>query len=533
MNNQSHYVSDYCTLMFWTPVDWAQRMSNRKETADQSTCKPMENTLAEEPQARIQKIHQEGSKSTYVIIVNKDCLKSDSALKSLVNTKQAPASTHGRILPRRSLLQTSDVKKKLTILSDREFDSPTDSSTATRSLIKPNPKPEDVKLNLSHINDEEYDSGLSSSSVFLKSEQSSSAFDSAIETDMSKNSSFEPTSRSLLSNLDSMKMNAYVIPSPLSTQQTRSEETQHAFQVVNSKTTSKLAYNTPVSTNKNVAYPTARKIIHVPDSNAAECAKTVKKTIHYTSQAVPLAHKSIGTPVSLGYQRPINPNAVPVFSDISPIQAGGDNRFSPLTMGTFVPVAPSPKAYYAGDNKGPFTSTPVDTNPRITHLKHESSTHRPVYIIQPPFKKKSEPNASTASIAPLDTGKAGPVRPAFSDVSVSELENNSSGFVSASDSLEKTESTSYIQIIDVRSLVESKDDEDSWDMKPEFFSQTDSVKDSVSSAAGSVVSKSEDVGVKQEDGESQDTGLELECEAEPSVTSSQESEPGENVDDKG
>ena len=505
-------------------------MSNRKEAIDQTTYTQMESSLDEEPHARIQKIHQEGSKSTYVIIVNKDSLKSDSALRSFVNAKKAPASTgsHGRTLPKKSLLKTSDVNKDLTGLGDREFDSPTDigsATTATRSLLKPNDKPEDVKLNLSQLEDEEYDSGLSSSSVFLRSEQSSSAFDSAIETDMSQNSSFEP-SRSLISNSSNMKMNSYVIPSPLTTQSTRNEETQHAFQVVNSRNTSKSAYNNPLSSDTAFAYPTPRKIGHIPDSNAAENGKPVKKTIHYMSQAVPLANKSIGTPVSLGYQRPINPNAVPVLSNISPIQAGGDNNFSPLSMGTFVPVAPSPKAYCAGDNIGPYTSTPVDQ--RIAHLKHESSSHRPVYIIQPPFKKKSDTLVSAAATASTEPVNSESVKPVFSDVSSSEHGNNSSGFVSASDSLEKPESTSYIQIIDVRSLVGSKDAEESWNSKRE----TDSVIDSVSSVTSSVVSESGD-GVHQEDRESRDADLLPECEPEPSVTSSQEAETGENVEEKG
>ena len=507
-------------------------MSNRKEHIDQTTHTQMESNLSEEPHARIQKIHQEGSKSTYVIIVNKDSLKSDSALKSLVNPKKTSVSagSHGRILPRKSVLKTSNVNHKdLTGQSDREFDSPTEtgsSTTAARSLLKPKSKPEDVKLNLSHIDDEEYDSGLSSSSVFLRSEQSSSAFDSAIETDMSRNSSFEP-SRSLLGNSGNMKINSYVIPSPLTTQPARNEETQHAFQVVNSRNTSKLAYNNPLSGETALAYPTPRKIAHISDSNAAENGNSVRKTVHYMSQAVPLANKSVGTPVSFGYQRPVNPNAVPVLSNISPIQAGGDNNFSPLSMGTFVPVAPSPKAYCSGDNIGPYTSTPVDINQRIAHLRHESSSHRPVYVIQPPFKKKSDANASTSITPSTDTVNAESRKTNLNNESHVETSNNSSGFVSASDSLEKPETTSYIQIIDVRSLVGSKDVDDSWGSK-----QADSVINSVSSETGSVISELGD-GVNQEDGEPRVTGVSLESEPEPSVTSSQESETGENLEEKG
>lgn len=502
-------------------------MSQRKESAHQATYVRMEETAAEEPKARIQKIRKEGSRSTYVIIVNKDCLRSDSALRNFANLKQPAVASHVSAIP-----EGADIKKNLTDTSDRDFDSPTNSSAVSCSLRKHKSTPEDVKLNLTYINDEEYDSGLSSSSVFLNSERSISTGDSAIETDFSQNSSSIEASSHSFSNSCHSKMNAYVIPSPLVAQQKKTEEIQHAFPIstqLNANDTSRLGYSTPISADKTAFHPPSRKIVLVPDSNQfTDSSKIPKKAIHYTGQAVPLANKYLGTPVSIGYQRPFNPNAVPVFSDISPIQASGDNKFSPLSFGTFVPRAPSPKTQCAGDNKGPFTSTPViNTNPRIAHLKQESSTHRPVYIIPSPFSRKKSDNSSSASATVPSNMVNEPAPSAFCDMSYSGQGNNSSGFVSASDSLDKTDGSCSIQILDIQSLAGSKEDENSNDMNPEFFSETSSIKETVSSGTAS---NSGGQHVKFEYGESEDTGLGLDSEAEPCVGSSQDSESGENFD---
>lgn len=487
-------------------------MFHRKDSFEEVKYTPMEDNTgrSEEPKARIQKIHQEGSKSTYVIIVNKDCLKSDSALRNIASNRQAPVTSHGRSIPRRALVQDSDLRRNLTDISDKDFDSPVNTSTG---LLQHRSTAEDVKLNLAGISDEQYDSGLSSSSVFLKSDHSGSASDSAIDTDLSQSSNFDSSLQSAISKHKTM--NSYVIPSPLGIKQKKNEEIQHAFpvissQVVNSKSTSsKLAFNTPVLTDKIASHQAARKIFLVPETTAMENGREAKKTIHYTSQAVPVANKTLGTPVSVGYQRPVNPNAVPVFSDISPIQAAGDNSAA------FLPVQPSPQSDCTGDNKGPLTSTPLgNTNPRIAHLKQESSTHRAVYIIPSPFNRRKSDDSSPKTIANTCTStKNEPLKTSFSDVSGSGQHNNSSGFVSASNSLEQPDNSTPLQITDVRSL--------NTDVKPASVSQSDSI-DTGGSLEGSDVITEVEGDVKLEVGD-QDIGFGTEV----SVDSSQESVPCE------
>ena len=488
--------------------------------------------LAEEPKARIQKISQEGSKSTYVIIVNKDCLKSEAAKRNISSIKQAPVLGHGRCVPRRSLVQGPDIRRNLTDISDKDFDSPTPNSTA--SLVKGTTQlsQEDVKLNLTDINDDEYDSGLSASSVFLKSENSSAAFDSAIEIDVSQNSS------NLEGSLKSKNrvMNSYVIPSPLTVQQKKTEEIQHVFPVISSHLVdskgapSKLAYNTPVLSDKTASHPTARKIFLVPDTcSSSESMGGSKRMISYTSPAVPVANKNFGTPVNIGYQRPVNPNAVPIFNDISPIQAAGDSKFSPVPTGKFLPVQPSSNIIqYPSDNKGPLTSTPVlNTNPRLAQLKQESSSHRSVYIIQSPFsRRKSDTNSNSSSVQTNTVNiKNEETGSNICDTPGSGQLNNSSGFLSASDSLEQTDGSSLIQITNVRSLADSKND--ATDVK--LGNSVDASKETFSPAVSSEISEPGSEVIKLEDGES-DTGVGTESELEPSVSSSQESEAGENFD---
>lgn len=488
-------------------------MFHRKDSPEEVKYTPMEDNTgrSEEPKARIQKIHQEGSKSTYVIIVNKDCLKSDSALRNIASNVQAPVTSRGRSIPRRALMQDSNIRRNLTDISDKDFDSPVNFST---DLLEHRTTAEDVKLNLTGISDEQYDSGLSSSSVFLKSDRSDAASDSAVDTDLSQSSHFDTSLQSAISKHKTM--NSYVIPSPLGIKQKKNEEIQHAFpvissQVVNSKSTSsKLAYNTPVLTDKIVSHQAARKIFLVPETSAMENAREAKKTIHYTSQAVPVANKTLGTPVSVGYQRPVNPNAVPVFSDISPIQAAGDNSVA------FLPVQPSPQSDCTGDNKGPLTSTPIgNTNPRIAHLKQESSTHRAVYIIPSPFNRRKSDDSSPKTITNTST-KNEPLKTSFSDISGSGQHNNSSGFVSTSNSLEQTDNSTPIQITDVRSL--------NTDVRPASVRQSDSI-DAGGSLEGSDVITEVEGDVKLGGGD-QDTGFGTEV----SVDSSQESVPCEKQD---
>ena len=484
----------------------------------------------DEPRARIQKISQEGSKSTYVIIVNKDCLKSESGQRSLAGIKQAPVSNIGRHVPRRKFVQGSEIRKNLTDISDRDFDSPTlDTASNLNLKSSTNLSQEDVRLNLTDMNYDEYDSGLSASSVFLKSEKNSMTYDSAIETDMSQNST----------NLDGSQsknkiMNMYVNQSCIPKQ---NDESQHVFPVISPQfvdakgAASKLAYNTPVLSDKTASHPTARKIVLVPDAcNTTETSQGSRKKISYSSQAVPVANQTLGTPVNIGYLRQLNPNAVPVFNDISPIQGAGDSRSPPFSSANILPPQPPNVLPYTSDNKGPLTSTPVlSTNPRLAHLKQESSTHRPVYIIQSPFNRRK--SDSNSSLLPTNVDLSSEVSRSNScDTPGLRNLNNSSGFVSASDSLEQSDNTPPIQITNVRSLTDCKPDTGTTFVKLEknVIASNENLSPAVSSEISEPGHSGGEV-IRLEDGES-DTGVGTESEMEPSVSSSQESEL---ADDKG
>ncbi|WAR02425.1 FOXM1-like protein [Mya arenaria] len=312
---------------------------------------------------QIQKISQDGSKSTYMIILSKDCFK-EAGFSDLV----------------------------------------------TRRKYKPLDSSEDVKLNLSNIDDEEYDSNRSASSVFLKQESGFFEQDSAIDID--------PLDPSLC---EKSTMNTYIIPSPLSTKQTKKPcHDQHTFPVICQDG----SLNPEAESNERPS--TARKIVLVTPTTADGGSRSIlKKSVAYTNDAVPVINKGnnpFHTPASLLLKN--NPKAVPTFSNISPI----NQQFIKPSNSTFVPITPAGSYNRGATPSGPYTSTPLssDGSYRTQHTRHESSSHRPVYIIPSPFTRQNKS-------APKQTCETHSL---LNDVCQTPSLNNSSGFISGSSSLE-------------------------------------------------------------------------------------------------
>lgn len=365
-----------------------------------------------QPHGQIQKISQEGSKNTYVIILSKDYLKSESSKGheggSLLKYSPCSESRSDRLDKTRNLTAT-----------DRAFDSPSAEITVSRKkLLHP---PEDVKLNLSNIDDVEYDSNKSASNVFLRQELNLS--DSAIEVDSLHHCvlSAGNTALSQSSNYycKTSQMNSYVIPMPLVTPQPRKVSLeQHAF-----KKTSPLKLNEQISGQGYSAHnacnktsqSTAKKMILA--QNEVSCSGFPKTA--YSNEAVPV----IGRATSNAFHTPAsqlpktNPKAVPMFSNISPIN---QQHASQPPQSTFIPISPA---------EGPVTSTPVtgESHRRLQQVKQESS-HRPVYIIPSPFSRQ---NFNTSPFTKTQS-RADSCSPAVQTPCM----NNSSGFISGGSSLE-------------------------------------------------------------------------------------------------
>ena len=397
--------------------------------ADYSPQEPSSSDQRTQPFGNIQKISQEGSKNTYVIILSKDCIKGESS-KGPPVLKCPPVGNHGRALARRPVNSN---------MQEDEFDSPTLNNDSNQHKI-PHPK-EDVKLNLSNINDDEYDSNTSATNVFLKPEffDIDNTQDSAIEADMPETSHehCNTSSHSRTYFCEKSKMNTYVIPSPLTVQQEKRKGVgQHTFPMISPQFTcgkQSLLYNTPIHSEKqSMNTAQGRKIYLVTPEQGK--AGALKKSVAYTNEAVPTMGKSKVNEFSGGVSllTKTNPKAVPTFNNISPISQ------TQLPTTNFVPINPSVSP--SEELCGPFTSTPLtgDTNPRLQQLKHESLTHRPVYIIQSPFSQKAT-SETPGSVSVSQTNDSETSVIAMS--SVPKL-NNSSGFVSGSGSLELFEASS-------------------------------------------------------------------------------------------
>jgi len=283
---------------------------------------------------QIQKISQDGSKSTYMIILSKDCFKDAGLIGNASNFFTNSTTT------------TS--KNKLSNDVDKKFESPVESDSNLKRRFHPLPK--DVKLNLSNINDNEYDSNQSSSSVFL---QESGFYE-------------EPEKRCTVSYREKSKMNSYIIPSPLSGKQ--SHKTSDSKQESEDKSSA------------------VRKIVLVtPTPGDDGNTSVLKRSIAYTNDAVPVVNKTdfpFNTPASLLPKN--NPKAVPTFSNISPI----NQQYYKPTNSAFVPISPMG---ICTTSIGPYTSTPVSSEGSSKQLtnRSQSATHRPVYIIPSPFARPS------------------------------------------------------------------------------------------------------------------------------------------------
>ncbi|KAL3842211.1 hypothetical protein ACJMK2_020250 [Sinanodonta woodiana] len=130
----------------------------------------------EEPSSGTEKITEDDSRNTYVIIMNKNDTKSKSV--PLSKPTHGHHTLHSRSLSRCSKVQVDDLRINLKNISDDDYETglPTQYS-------------EDIKFNLADNNDDDYDSGLSATGVFLKSggPSQNSSNDSAIEMDISDN----------------------------------------------------------------------------------------------------------------------------------------------------------------------------------------------------------------------------------------------------------------------------------------------------------------------------------------------------------
>lgn len=365
-----------------------------------------------QPHGQIQKISQEGSKNTYVIILSKDYLKSESS-----KGKYSPCSESGS--------GKVDKTRNYLTAADGAFDSPSAEIVVSRKkLLHP---PEDVKLNLSNIDDDEYDSNKSASSVFLRQELNLS--DSAIEVDTSHHSLLSTGNTALSQShsyyCEKSHMNAYVIPMPLVTPQPRKVSLeQHAFKKTSplklKEQISKQGYSAHSSCDKTSQSTAKKSILHVAQ-NEGSCFGFHKTA--YSNEAVPVMGRSTSntfhTPAS---QLPkTNPKAVPTFSNISPIN---QQHASHPPQSTFIPISP------AESPEGPLTSTPVtgESHRRLQQMKQESSSHRPVYIIPSPFSRQ---NYDTSPFTKTQS-RADSWSPAVQTPSM----NNSSGFISGGSSLE-------------------------------------------------------------------------------------------------
>jgi len=342
---------------------------------------------------KIQKISQEGSKSTYMIILRKDCL-SDYQSK---NSSQPSFSD-------RTVQQT---------LSDWDLDSPDACAVQYNNRRKLRDSSDDVKLNLSNINDEEYDSNKSASSVFLQ--QDSGVFEP--ETMLIENKDCSSTL-----STEKTHVNAYVIPSPLAIKRAHKPADRYLFPVTSSHQS--LSHH-PAATSS------ARKNVLVSSS---ESNSLLRRPLTFTNDAVPVISKShqgaFQTPTPL---LPTNPKAVPTFSNISPI-----NQLCPsgARKSSFVPICPAESPALKASWSGPITSTPVynETRGRPHHSRAETAPHCPVYIIPSPFTRPKADTPQTSNISmerrSLDTP---------SDWTSTTSMNNSSGFVSGSSSLETSD----------------------------------------------------------------------------------------------
>ncbi|KAH3830428.1 uncharacterized protein LOC127879506 isoform X1 [Dreissena polymorpha] len=380
------------------------------EPSKEKSCKPSKilGGTAESfiPHGQVQKISQEGSKSTYMIILRKDCMSSN-----LSDIKSTGSGQGASTFQDYCATVVEEPRKSKPKVCDREIDSPAESEILL-SRRKPCHKPEDVKLNLSNIDDEEYDSNQSASSVFLRQESGYVGQDSGIETDIFTYN-FARVS-------DKGAMNTYFLKSPVSAPQTRKPAIeQHPLPL----TSQDIGFVRPTTSDRQSA---ARKIVLVTPTAADGVTKSVlKKSVTYTHDAVPVIDKSSNpflTPATLLPKN--NPKAVPTFSNISPIN---QQFVRPLTS-RFIPISPADSSSHS-TSAGPLTSTPIYIEAkRRAHSKQDSDTHRPVYIIPSPFTRQNTHFLTQHS--------SSPVNPVYTP----NL-NNSSGFISGSSSLETPESS--------------------------------------------------------------------------------------------
>ncbi|KAL4225068.1 Forkhead box protein M1 [Mactra antiquata] len=353
---------------------------------------------------QIQKISEEGGKNTYVLILSKDYLKSES------NKGQT-------LLKCMSAGQKDKTRSKTTesgFVNDRDFESPSEITVGRRKLHH---IPEDVKLNLSNINDDEYDSNRSASSVFLQESEQDSAID--VDHDHSN------VSHNFF--CDKSKMNTYIVPSPIrpSGSEKRKLE-QHTFKTTSPlKIDSDSPFKSSFQHDRPSSQTSARKIVLVTPTHDKDGGQSLKKSVTYSNDAVPVmgrSRSSFQTPSSL--LQKTSSKAVPTFSNISPIS----QQTNPKSNNTFVPISVAETSNYGAASSGPFTSTPNTGEPhrRLQQLKQESSSHRSVYVIPSPFSRQtSNWQSSKTDISYLSS----------TDRTPNSL-NNSSGFISGSSSLE-------------------------------------------------------------------------------------------------
>lgn len=445
------------------------------------TCESTENPGASFegiPHGQIQKISQEGSKNTYVIILSKDYLKSESSRGQTFSHYQT--ATKAKVVAQHPDVAHNSVKS-----DERDFDSPSGEVNLVRQKKLPHP-PEDVKLNLSNIQVEEYDSNQSASKVFLQQESILTEHDSAVGLD---------------SVSEYSAMDLHNSPDVNSEQYRKVGVEQHAF-----KKTSPLKLGEPCSKQAFTPFSQA-------DKNTAKSIASVKhepalkKT--YTNVAVPLMGHSTK---SISILPKTFSKAVPTFSSVSPITQ------KPTSQTSFIPINPASSPVSQAVTPGPFTSTPVtgETHRRVQQVKQDSASHRSVYIIPSPFNRQISSNTCTSYLlrnqSQTDTWSPLKQTPGF---------NNSSGFISGSSSLETPDASNSFDAEHVQQTERNYSPMDYKELYTEIHMSADGSAKSSSDCVTSAVQQETD-----EDVEELDLGLDTNS-LDPSITSSQESEANE------
>lgn len=383
-------------LLYRCVVSRDEKMLKMENLKVENNLARQDSSSEAQPHGRIQKISQEGSKSTYMIILRKDYLKSD--YKDKLSQKESP-----------------DLSKQDS--GDLGYDSPVGNVCIQRKQWH---KSDDMKLNDS----EEYDSSKSAGGVFPN--EDSGVYDQELvlnETDrLSLTAKYE--------NLGASKpqISSYVIQSPLGAKQSHKHNgEQHSFSNSSSNNPSELHRQSSV----------ARKIVLMAPSPWNSTSKSLlKKSVNFVDEAVPAVSKSSST---VKTNDPLQETSS-TFSNASQVcqlnLAKGNGINSSI-----VSVCPADQTKTS--KTGPVTSTPVSSSTESkSRFLLDSTPHRPVYVIPSPFSRQRSTASQPATCTPSATFS----KPSLSlyDATCTRIPCSvkSSGCVSSSASLEITSTQS-------------------------------------------------------------------------------------------